>query len=108
MRQLPEHILLEQFRRFYLDTALSVPDSLPSLVVSAAPGHVVSGADNPYVGLDVQTTFTKTLDSYSGFASGQLDAINHLSAEACSPVCATGIQVPTESQERSTTPPFQL
>lgn len=97
MKQVPEHALLEQFRRFYFDTALSAPDGLPSLMAFAAPGHVVFGADNPYIGPDVQTRFAEALDSYPGFAPGQLDAINHLSAEALFPrLRGTSIQAPTE------------
>ena len=85
MVQTPQDMLLEQFRRFYFDTALSAPDGLPSLMAFAAPGHVVFGADNPYISSDVQARFTHELDRYAGFGPGQLDAINHRNAEALFP-----------------------
>ena len=85
MKEVPEQVLLEQFRRFYFDTALSAPDGLPSLMAFAEPGHVVFGADNPYISSDVQAKFTGELDGYPGFEPGQLDAINHGNAETLFP-----------------------
>ena len=51
----------------------------------AEPGHVLFGTDNPYVSPDGLATFTRELDTYAGFAPGQLDAINRTSAEALFP-----------------------
>ncbi len=80
-----EEALLKELQAFYLDTALSPPDGLPSLMAFAAPGHVLFGTDNPYVSPDGLATFTHELDSYTGFAPGQLEAIDRTNAEALFP-----------------------
>ena len=80
-----EEALLAEMKAFYLDTALSTPDGLPSLMAFAEPGHVLFGTDNPYVSPDGLATFTRHLDSYEGFAPGQLEAINRSNAEALFP-----------------------
>ncbi len=80
-----EETLLAQFRKFYFDTALSTPDGLPSLLAFAAPGHVVFGADNPYISVDVQATFSGNLDGYHGLDAPHLKAINHSNCEALMP-----------------------
>ncbi len=85
LKDVSEEALAEQFRQFYFDTALTAPDGLPSLMAFAAPGHVVFGADNPYISLDVQAKFTGELDRYSALKPEQLRAINHGNAEALFP-----------------------
>ncbi len=80
-----EEELAAQFRKFYFDTALSAPDGMPSLMAFADPQRIVFGADNPYISLDVQATFTSELDKYKGFTSGQLEAINRGNAEILFP-----------------------
>ena len=43
------HAVLEDFRGFYFDTALSAsPAALPSLLAFAKPGHVLFGSDWPF------------------------------------------------------------
>ncbi len=80
-----EDALLRDMKAFYLDTALSPPDGLPSLMAFAEPGRVLFGTDNPYVSPDGLATFTRELDGYAGFEPGQLQAINRVNAEALLP-----------------------
>ena len=62
-RDLPR--VLDAFRSFYFDTALSSsPVTLPSLLAFAKPGHVLYGSDWPYAPDFVITHFTTHLDSY--------------------------------------------
>ena len=69
--QLPE--LLEDFRSFYFDTALSsTPAALPSLLAFAKPGHVLYGSDWPFAPAPVVSYFTGNLDRYTA-----LDAVGH-------------------------------
>ena len=69
--QLPE--LLEDFRSFYFDTALSsTPAALPSLLAFAKPGHVLFGSDWPFAPAPVVSYFTSGLDGYRA-----LDAAGH-------------------------------
>ena len=77
-----EATLLRELKAFYLDTALSAPTGLPSLMAFAEPGHVLFGTDNPYVSPDGLAAFTHDLDDYAGFAPGELEAIDRTSAEA--------------------------
>ena len=85
LKEKSEDELTVEFRKFYFDTALSTPNGLPSLMAFADPQRIVFGADNPYISLDVQNRFTKELDSYENFASGQLEAINRANAELLFP-----------------------
>ncbi|MFC7405756.1 amidohydrolase family protein [Georgenia alba] len=56
---------LEAARSFYFDTALtSSPDSMPSLLAFARPGHVLYGSDWPYAREDNSEYFTEQLDRY--------------------------------------------
>ncbi len=80
-----EGALLRDLKAFYLDTALSPPDGLPSLMAFAEPGHVLFGTDNPYVSPDGLATFTQELDGYAGFTPGQLETINRTNAETLLP-----------------------
>ena len=69
--------LMRDFKRFYLDTALSAPDGMPSLMAFAEPGHVVFGSDNPYISPGDQAMFSKKMDEFPGLKSKQLDSIHH-------------------------------
>jgi len=65
--------ILEDFRSFYFDTAISgTPAALPSLLAFAKPGHVLFGSDWPFLPAPAIALFTGLLD---GFAS--LDAAGH-------------------------------
>ena len=65
--------LLEDFRSFYFDTALSgSPAALPSLLAFAKPGHVLYGSDWPFAPTTAASYFTSQLDEYTA-----LDAAGH-------------------------------
>lgn len=73
--------LIEDFKSFYFDTALSTGvAALPSLLAFAKPGHVLYGSDFPYAPASVGASFTAQLDSYGGLSPEGLAAINHGSA----------------------------
>ena len=56
--------VLEDFRGFYFDTALSSsPATLPTLLAFARPGHVLFGSDWPFAPLAAGRYFTAALDS---------------------------------------------
>jgi 6-methylsalicylate decarboxylase len=57
--------LIESFRSFYFDTALSSgPASLLALQNFARPGHILYGGDFPYAPASVGASFTAELDSF--------------------------------------------
>ncbi|MGA9917526.1 MAG: amidohydrolase family protein [Paraburkholderia sp.] len=59
--------ILQLFRRFYFDTALSSgPAALPSLMAFAGAGNVLYGSDFPYAPASVGASFTAKLDAYEG------------------------------------------
>jgi 6-methylsalicylate decarboxylase len=61
----PAPELIESFRSFYLDTALSsCPASLLALQNFARPGHILYGSDFPYAPASVGASFTAKLDSF--------------------------------------------
>lgn len=75
--------LMEAFKSFYFDTALSTGvATLPSLLAFAKPGHVLYGSDFPYAPASVGASFTSQLDSYDGLSPEGPAAINHGSALA--------------------------
>jgi hypothetical protein len=63
-------------KSFYFDTALSAPSGFPSLLAFAPPGHVVFGTDYPYASEAVSKNFTRNMDSFDHFRTGELDEIN--------------------------------
>lgn len=64
---------LDDFRSFYLDTALSgSPAALPNLFAFAKPGHVLYGSDWPFTPAPAVSYFTSQLDAYDA-----LDAAGH-------------------------------
>jgi predicted TIM-barrel fold metal-dependent hydrolase len=80
-RQLPE--LLEDFRSFYFDTALSsTPAALPSLLAFAKPGHVLYGSDWPYAPEFAISYFTGSLDAHAGLDAASHAAIDRTNAAA--------------------------
>jgi predicted TIM-barrel fold metal-dependent hydrolase len=75
----PEHTVEEltaTMKSFYFDTALSAPSGLPSLLAFAPRGHVVFGTDYPYASEAVSKKFTRNMDNYDQFKTGELDEIN--------------------------------
>jgi len=76
---------VEEFRRFYFDTALaSSPYSMPSLMAFAQPGHLTFGTDWPYANTAQASAFTSELDA-RGLARDAADAINFANAEQLFP-----------------------
>jgi 6-methylsalicylate decarboxylase len=79
--RLPE--LLEDFRSFYFDTALSsTPAALPSLLAFAKPGHVLYGSDWPFAPAPVISYFTGNLDNYAALDAAGHAAIDRANARA--------------------------
>jgi aminocarboxymuconate-semialdehyde decarboxylase len=73
-----EDVLLEKFKRFYFDTALSAgPAALPSLLAFAGAGHVLYGSDYPYAPAVVGASFTAKLDAYRELSAADRTAINN-------------------------------
>jgi len=72
--------LMDTFRRFYLDTAVSSsPTTIPSLKAFADPAHIVFGSDYPYaVGMSAEVT--ATLDTTPLLSEAERAAISHLNA----------------------------
>jgi predicted TIM-barrel fold metal-dependent hydrolase len=61
----PAPALIESFRSFYFDTALSSgPASLLALQSFARPGHILYGSDFPYAPATVGASFTAKLDGF--------------------------------------------
>ncbi len=80
--------VLEDFRGFYFDTALSSsPATLPTLLSFARPGHVLFGSDWPFAPTAAGQYFAQGLAS--GVAPATLDAINRTNAHALFPRLAT-------------------
>ncbi|MGW4906370.1 amidohydrolase family protein [Streptomyces sp. NPDC004270] len=84
--------ILEDFRGFYFDTALSSsPAALPTLLAFARPGHVLFGSDWPFAPGAAGQYFANGLDT--GVAPGILAAVNRTNAEALFPRLA-GVPAP--------------
>ncbi|MGW4271063.1 amidohydrolase family protein [Streptomyces seoulensis] len=80
--------VLDDFRSFYFDTALSSsPAALPTLLAFARPGHVLFGSDWPFAPTPAGQYFANGLDT--SLPAAQLTAVNHTSAEALFPRLAT-------------------
>ncbi|NNN29006.1 amidohydrolase [Streptomyces sp. S3(2020)] len=77
--------VLDDFRDFYFDTALSSsPAALPTLLAFARPGHVLFGSDWPFAPTPAGQYFANGLDSHP-LVPGSLKAVNHANAEALFP-----------------------
>ncbi|MER5177216.1 amidohydrolase family protein [Streptomyces sp. NPDC002896] len=88
--------VLDDFRGFYFDTALSSsPAALPTLLAFARPGHVLFGSDWPFAPTVAGQYFANGLDA--GVDPGALQAINRTNAAALFPRLATA-PAPTPSQ----------
>jgi predicted TIM-barrel fold metal-dependent hydrolase len=77
----PVDEVLEDFRSFYFDTALSgSPAALPSLLAFAKPGHVLFGSDWPFAPEEAVAYFTGHLDAYRALDESGRKAIDRDSA----------------------------
>lgn len=73
--------VLEAFRSFYFDTALSSsPAALPTLLAFARPGHILFGSDFPFAPTVAGQYFAGQLDAYPGLDETARAAINSGSA----------------------------
>ncbi|MER8015162.1 amidohydrolase family protein [Streptomyces griseoluteus] len=76
--------VLDDFRSFYFDTALSSsPAALPSLLAFARPGHVLFGSDWPFAPAAAGQYFAGGLDS--NVDPDTLKAVDRTNAEALFP-----------------------
>lgn len=81
--------VLEDFRGFHFDTALSSsPAALPTLLAFARPGHVLFGSDWPFAPTAAGQYFAGGLDTRVD--PGTLQAVNRSNAEALFTRLATG------------------
>jgi len=77
----PMEDVLEDFRSFYFDTALSsTPAALPSLLAFAKPGHILFGSDYPFAPAAGVGFFAGMLDAFPGLDAAGHEAINRNSA----------------------------
>ncbi|WP_405590441.1 amidohydrolase family protein [Streptomyces sp. NBC_01092] len=89
--------ILEDFRGFYFDTALSSsPAALPTLLAFARPGHVLFGSDWPFAPAAAGQYFANGLDA--GVDPGTLAAVNRTNAEALFPRLAQVAPAPAPSR----------
>jgi len=78
--------VIEDFRSFYFDTALSAsPAALPSLLAFARPNHVLFGSDWPFAQEAAVAYFTGQLDSYSEADAGLRIAVDRGNAAVLFP-----------------------
>ncbi|MER6161490.1 amidohydrolase family protein [Streptomyces sp. NPDC001868] len=76
--------VLDDFRSFYFDTALSSsPAALPTLLAFARPGHILFGSDWPFAPAPAAQYFASGLDGNVDAAT--LKAVNRTNAEALFP-----------------------
>ncbi|WP_328869159.1 amidohydrolase [Streptomyces sp. NBC_00287] len=81
--------VLDDFRAFYFDTALSSsPAALPTLLAFARPGHVLFGSDWPFAPTPAGQYFANGLDA------ADVPGVNRANAEALFPRLG-GMPVPT-------------
>jgi predicted TIM-barrel fold metal-dependent hydrolase len=81
----PEAIL-ESFRRFYFDTALSAsPAALPSLLAFTHGQKVLFGSDYPYAPATLGAYFTSNLDGYADLTTEARASINNQTARSLFP-----------------------
>jgi len=78
--------VIEDFRSFYFDTALSAsPAALPSLMAFARPNHVLFGSDWPFAQEAAVDYFTGHLDSYTDADEGLRLAVDRGNAAVLFP-----------------------
>ena len=92
--------LMDAFRRFYFDTALSSsPTAIPSLKAFADPSRILFGSDFPYVPGGAEEQFTSLLDASAVLSEAEHAGINRGNAEALFPVTHPSGRVPGASSE---------
>ncbi|MFJ9573073.1 amidohydrolase family protein [Streptomyces bacillaris] len=85
--------VLDDFRSFHFDTALSSsPAALPTLLAFARPGHVLFGSDWPFAPTPAGQYFASGLDD--NVAPDTLRAVNRTNAEALFPRLAATAPTP--------------
>jgi 6-methylsalicylate decarboxylase len=73
--------VLENFRSFYFDIALSgSPAALPSLMQFAKRGHVLFGTDWPFAPSTTVSYFTAQFDKWDGLAADERAAVDSTNA----------------------------
>ena len=73
--------ILDDFRGFYFDTALSSSAAaLPTLLAFAQPGHVTFGSDWPFAPLAAARLFAAGLETYAGLDGQERSAIERTNA----------------------------
>ena len=99
--------LLESFRSFYFDTALSSsPASLLALQSFARPGHILYGSDFPYASASIGASFTAKLDAFENLSREARTAIDNGGARKLLPRLSTdaaGYRVPLYRRPTSAT-----
>ncbi len=99
--------LLESFRSFYFDTALSSsPASLLALQSFARPGHILYGSDFPYASASIGASFTAKLDAFENLSREARTAIDNGGARKLLPrlsADAAGYRVPLYRRPTSAT-----
>ncbi|MDQ1034680.1 putative TIM-barrel fold metal-dependent hydrolase [Streptomyces sp. V3I8] len=92
--------VLDDFRAFYFDTALSSsPAALPTLLAFARPGHVLFGSDWPFAPAPAGQYFATGLDT--GVGPDTLTAVNRTSAGALFPrLGGAGVPAPRTDLRR--------
>jgi aminocarboxymuconate-semialdehyde decarboxylase len=81
--------ILDQCRRFYVDTALSSsPAALPTMTAFVPQDRILFGSDNPYAPPELSSVFATHLDD-APFTAEQSAAINRGNALALFPRLAT-------------------
>lgn len=89
--------VLEDFRSFYFDTALSSsPAALPTLLAFARPGHVLFGSDWPFAPTPAGQYFASGLED--NVAPDTLRAVNRTNAEALFPRLAATPPAPPRAR----------
>jgi predicted TIM-barrel fold metal-dependent hydrolase len=89
--------VLDDFRGFYFDTALSSsPAALPTLLSFARPGHILFGSDWPFAPAAAGQYFANGLEA--GVAPGTLAAIDRGNAEALFPRRAGAAPAPVPAR----------
>ena len=82
-RRLSPAEVVEQFRTFYFDTALSAGTAaLPTVLAFARPGHLVFGTDWPFAPQPVVDPVTAGLHQYAGIDEAVRRAVDQNNAVA--------------------------
>jgi 6-methylsalicylate decarboxylase len=90
--------ILDDFRGFYFDTALSSSAAaLPSLLAFAKPGHLTFGSDWPFAPVAAGKLFAAGLETYPGLGADARAAIERINALRLFPRLGTATPLPAGS-----------